>query len=175
MSTNLAALREHLAAIEAQKAEIEAQVEAQKESAKAELLEQFKEQIQACGFDAEEIALAIAPKLTRAVKKTAKKATTLRKAGITKVYYNPANPDETYSKGPAPAWLKQMMTDAGIDITDKAAVKAFKEANLGVHGAEHIVDATKQPAAEAAEPPVTDAPGIGLPPAMPPTQEALAA
>ena len=174
MSTNLAALREHLAAIESQKAEIEAQVEAQKESAKAELLEYFKDQIDACGFDPEEIALAIAPKLTRAVKKVVKKAT--RKQGVVKTYYNPANPDETYSKGPAPAWLKDMMTAAGIDITDKAAVKAFKETHLAVQGHDAVaVESTGTPVVEAAEQPVADAPGIGLPPAMPPTQEALAA
>ena len=169
MSTNLAALREHLAAIESQKAEIEAQVEAQKESAKAEMLEYFKDQIAACGFDAEEIALAIAPKLSKPVKKAKAKTTGTRKQGVVKTYYNPANPDETYSKGPAPAWLKQMMTEAGIDITDKAAVKAFKETHLAVQGAPEVIE---QPAVEAAEQPVADAPSIGLPPAMP---EAMAA
>jgi len=36
------------------------------------------------------------------------------------VYANPANPEQTYSKGPRPAWLKAILEG----ITDKKAVKA---------------------------------------------------
>jgi len=38
----------------------------------------------------------------------------------TVVYANPDNPNETYSKGPRPAWLKAILEG----ITDKKAVKA---------------------------------------------------
>jgi len=36
------------------------------------------------------------------------------------VYANPANPEQTYSKGPRPEWLKAILEG----ITDKKAVKA---------------------------------------------------
>ena len=36
------------------------------------------------------------------------------------VYANPANPEQTYSKGPRPEWLKAILDG----ITDKKAVKA---------------------------------------------------
>ena len=152
--SSFAQLKEHLNRIKEQEAEIMAQLEAQKEQARAELLESFKAQIEACGFDPEEIALAIAPKLTRPAKKTKTKATT-RKQGASKVYVNPADLSQTYSKGPVPAWLKDLMLGANVDLSDKAAVKAYKEAHLLVQGG-------SEPApAGAAQP------EVGLPPEMP--------
>jgi len=150
MSTQFAQLKEHLSRIREQEAEVLAQLEAQQETAKADLLAAFKEQIEACGFDPEDIAMAIAPKLTRPVKKARAKSTTPRKAPGSKTLYDPQNPANTYTRGPAPAWMKEKMAALGVDPSDKAAVKAFKDTHLAVKGDVAVELPPEQPPALAA-------------------------
>ncbi|NCC41595.1 MAG: H-NS histone family protein [Gammaproteobacteria bacterium] len=156
MTTQFAHLKEHLARVKEQEAEILAQIEAQQEQALADLLAEILDKIDACGFDREKIAMAIAPKLGKAAKKAKTKTTGARKQGAVKTYFNPADPSQTYSKGPAPAWLKEMMESAGVDTEDKAAVKAFRESNLLVQGAESVQELPQE------------APEPLMPPAWPP-------
>lgn len=173
MTTQFAHLKEHLARVKEQEAEIMAQIEAQQEQALADLLAEILDKVDACGFDREKIAMAIAPKLGRAVKKAKTKTAGTRRQGAVKVFYNPDDPSQTYSKGPAPAWLKEMMYAAGVDTEDKAAVKAFREANLPVMGAEAAPEAVEafEETQEQAEP-VEAVQAPLMPPALPPQMAA---
>ena len=45
-------------------------------------------------------------------------------------YVDPHNPDNTYSRGPLPAWMKERMLAAGYDPADKGQREEFKTSQL---------------------------------------------
>lgn len=138
-------MKEHLHAIREQEAQILEQIEAQRETARTELVELITKQIADHGFEPLEIVKAVVPDLEKRLKPKAKaKTAKASKAGRapTKILIDPENPENTYTRGPAPAWMKERLQALGLDPANKEHVKQFKT--------EVLVEQQVEPVAQAA-------------------------
>lgn len=109
------------AQIEANEQQIQQMKEALKlkeQDAKRALADDLRQQIDDAGFALVEILSLMQP---------AKAKKTKRDGKLAAVYVNPDNPQQTYTKGPKPGWLKERLASFGIDPADKQAMKVLKE------------------------------------------------
>lgn len=113
-----AEIQAELQQLEASKRSLEKALEKQKTRRKSDLAAKVRDLILAEGFDVEEILEQVDKK---------KRAGAAEKAGGSgKVYVDPDNPDNSYSRGVLPGWMKARMQAAGLDPSNKGDRDTFK-------------------------------------------------
>jgi DNA-binding protein H-NS len=115
-------IQEQLAQIEADKKVLEAALKRQRATNLSRFAKEIREQITERGYTASEVFGVLT--------KGRRKATGDRRSTSYAQYVDPDNPNNTYSRGPIPVWLKEKMADAGYDPADKAQREQFKTAHL---------------------------------------------
>nr|WP_207191031.1 H-NS histone family protein [Halochromatium salexigens] len=93
------------------------------EAEKLELVQEIHAMINERGHDVDEIADQLTPRRRRGagIKKTGKSG-----SGRYTLYVDPDNPNNVYSRGVLPAWMKQKMLALGLDPSDKDDRYSFK-------------------------------------------------
>jgi DNA-binding protein H-NS len=115
-------IQEQLAQIEADKRALEAALKRQRAAELSSFAKEIRDQITQRGYAVHEVFGVLT--------KGRRKATGDRRSGNYARYVDPDNPNNTYSRGPVPVWLKDKMADAGYDPADKAQREQFKAAHL---------------------------------------------
>lgn len=113
MSIDYQGIQEHLKALEAQRADLIAKAAEMRAEAAEQMVGNVIKYIEDNGFGVREICTKVLSSVTQ------------HRASTT--YYNPDNPEQTYSRGPLAEWIKEKMVAANLDPSDKAAVAAFKK------------------------------------------------
>lgn len=109
--------------LEASKRSLEKALEKQKSRRKSDLAAKVRDLIMAEGFDVEEI-LELVDKKKRA-------GGGAEKAGATvKAYVDPDNPENIYTRGVLPGWMKARMQSEGLDPADRDDRNTFKASFL---------------------------------------------
>jgi DNA-binding protein H-NS len=85
-------------------------------------IDELREQIIARGYDLDEVL--------RHLSKGRRGRSVKQAAGRAARYIDPENPEQTYSRGPLPTWLREKMEAAGYDPADKAQREDFKANHL---------------------------------------------
>jgi len=116
------AIKEQLARIEADKKALEAALRKQRAAELSGFAREIREQITERGYTVDEVFSVLS-------KGRKKAAGGLHRANYPR-YVDPDNPDNTYSRGPVPVWLKERMVAAGYDPADKGQREEFKAAHL---------------------------------------------
>jgi DNA-binding protein H-NS len=116
-------LQQQLAQLEADKKALEAALRKQRAAELTDFANGIKEQITERGYSINEVFSL----LTKGRRNS-------KGAGGPKGrrYVDPDNPDNTYSRGPLPAWMKERMLAAGYNPEDKAHREEFKTSHLEV-------------------------------------------
>jgi DNA-binding protein H-NS len=115
-------IQEQLAQIEADKKALEAALKRQRAAELSGFIQEIRDQITERGYTVSEVIGVLT--------KGRRKAAGDRRFGNYAQYVDPDNPNNTYSRGPIPVWLKDKMADAGYDPGDKAQRERFKAAHL---------------------------------------------
>lgn len=115
----LDSLENHRAALENALVEKRAQT-------KKELANEIKEMIGSKGYDLEEIIGMLSPRKRGAVGTRSKSNRSYTR------YVDPANPDNIYIRGVLPGWMKEQMTEKGLEPKDKDDREKFKAKYLKV-------------------------------------------
>jgi len=115
-------IQEQLAKIEAEKKELEAALRKQRTAELSGFAREIKEQIIERGYTVDEIFSVLS--------RGRRTPTGDRRSRHYPQYADPDNPENTYSRGPMPAWLKEKMIAAGYDPADKAQRDEFKTSQL---------------------------------------------
>jgi DNA-binding protein H-NS len=112
-------LKAQLEEIEQNKANIERALVQRWQEQKGELAQQIRQMIQEHGYDQEEIMAMVVGRRRRggAAKKTGK--------GYLR-YVDPENPENVYTRGVLPRWMKDKMKSQGLDPSVKSDREAFK-------------------------------------------------
>ena len=116
-------LQQQLAQLEADKKALEAALREQRAAELTDFANGIREQITERGYSVDEVFSLL-------TKGRRKSTSTGRSQG--RRYVDPDNPDNTYSRGPLPAWMKEGMLAAGYDPEDKAHRDEFKTSHLEV-------------------------------------------
>jgi DNA-binding protein H-NS len=121
--TNLSVdeLRQQLAQIEQNKADLELAIERRRQEAKGEVAQQVRDLILNNGYELDEILPLVAMRKRRGP--TAKKAVSNHQ--YTR-YVDPQDPSRFYVRGVLPGWMKQRMQEQGYDPSARADREAFK-------------------------------------------------
>jgi DNA-binding protein H-NS len=92
---------------------------------KAELAQEIRQLIEGRGFDLEEVLNHILPARRR-------RSASAKKSGSGSYtrYADPENPDNVYSRGVLPRWMKDKMSALGLDPSNKEDREAFKSNHL---------------------------------------------
>jgi DNA-binding protein H-NS len=93
---------------------------------KTELAQEIRDIIESRGHDVEDILSHLAPSRRRRAGGGAKKAG----SGNYTRYVDPENPNNVYSRGVLPRWMKDKMAALGLDSGKKADREAFKANHL---------------------------------------------
>jgi hypothetical protein len=112
MSLTYGEIQEHLSELDRQRAELKEKAREMHFGAVREMANNVVKYIEENGFEVKEILHRIQSD---------------RSTPVT-TYYNPDNPEETYSKGPLAGWIKEKMVEAGLDPADRKQVVEFKKA-----------------------------------------------
>jgi DNA-binding protein H-NS len=123
-STDLSAkeIEEQLAQMEADKKALEAALKRQRAAELSDFAKEIRDQIIERGYTVDDVFSALS--------KGRRKSGGGRRSGNYPQYVDPDNPDNTYSRGPVPAWLKEKMVASGYDPADKAQREEFKASHL---------------------------------------------
>jgi DNA-binding protein H-NS len=91
---------------------------------KTELAQEIRSMIEDRGYDVDEIISHVLPRRRRgsAAKKTG--------SGSYTRYADPENPENVYSRGVLPRWMKEKMASVGLDPSKKEDREAFKTNHL---------------------------------------------
>jgi DNA-binding protein H-NS len=121
--TNLSVdeLRQQLAQIEQNKADLEVAIERRRQEAKTDVAQQVRDLISNNGYDLDEIMPLVAMRKRR--------GTAARKAVANQQYtryVDPQDPSHVYVRGVLPGWMKQRMQEQGYDPSARADREAFK-------------------------------------------------
>jgi DNA-binding protein H-NS len=119
-------LREQLAQLEQQRADVERALAARHEAAKGEIAAQVRDLIVANGYDIDEILPLVAGK-SKGVRRTRGQAPAVEGRAH---YVDPDDPSHTYVRGATPAWMRDKMIALGYDPADKDSRDAFKAEHL---------------------------------------------
>ena len=115
---SLTEIQNKLAQVEADRKALEAALKAQRAAELTDFANQIRDQITERGYTVDEVFAALT--------KGRRKASGKRRAGDYNRYVDPNNPERGYSRGPLPAWLREMMIAEGYDVADKAQREEFK-------------------------------------------------
>ena len=119
---SLTEIQTQLAQLEADEAALRAALRERQAVEFAEFVDDLREQIVAHGYELGEVARRLGQRRRgRAVKPGSARGTR---------YIDPDNPDQSYSRGPIPAWLREKMEAAGYDPADKVQRDDFKSTHL---------------------------------------------
>jgi DNA-binding protein H-NS len=118
---SIEAMRQQLAELEQQRAELERTLAARHEAAKGDIALQARELILSNGYDVEEILALVAGSAGRQRRGAAQPST--RKTGY---YVDPADPTNTYVRGATPGWMKDRMLEQGLNPGSKEDRDGFK-------------------------------------------------
>lgn len=118
VALSLTEIQDKLAQVETERKELEAALKAQRAAELTDFANQVRDQIIEHGYRVDEVFAA----LTKGRRKASGKRTT----GDYIRYVDPNNPERGYSRGPLPAWLREMMIAEGYDAEDKAQREDFK-------------------------------------------------
>jgi DNA-binding protein H-NS len=114
-------LQQQLAQLEADRKALEAALRKRRAAELTDFANEIKEQITQRGYSVDEVFSV----LTKGRRKS---------SGIGRSqgrrYVDPDNPDNSYSRGPLPAWMKERMLAAGYDPADKGHREEFKTSHL---------------------------------------------
>lgn len=110
-------LKDQIAAGEQQIQALKAALQAKQQEALSNFVDGIKSNAETLGFSLSDIIDRLKPAKT-------KKSNVGKSAAV---YVNPDNPDQTYTKGPKPGWLKERMASFGIDPADKQALGLLKD------------------------------------------------
>jgi DNA-binding protein H-NS len=121
--TNLSVdeLRQQLAQIEQNKADLEVAIERRRQEAKTDVAQQVRDLISNNGYDLDEIMPLVAIRKRR--------GTAARKAVANQQYtryVDPQDASHVYVRGVLPGWMKQRMQEQGYDPSARADREAFK-------------------------------------------------
>ena len=114
-------LQQQLAQLEADRKALEAALRKRRAAELTDFANEIKEQITQRGYSVDEVFSVL-------TKGRRKSSGTGRSQG--RRYVDPDNPDNSYSRGPLPAWMKERMLAAGYDPADKGHREAFKTSHL---------------------------------------------
>jgi DNA-binding protein H-NS len=112
-------LQEQLTQMEAERAALLQAMEERRATELAEFASDIRAQILERGYPLDEV-MAL---LTKGRRKASKGGGS--GGGYTR-YADPDNPENEYSRGPLPAWMREKMIAAGYDPADKAQREEFK-------------------------------------------------
>ena len=115
-------IQKQLAQIEADEKALEAALRRQRAAQLSGFAKEIRDQITRRGYSVNEVFGV----LTKGRRKGAGDS----RSGTYAQYVDPDNPNNTYSRGPVPVWLKDKKADAGYDPEDKAQREHFKAAHL---------------------------------------------
>jgi DNA-binding protein H-NS len=115
-------LQEQLAQMEAEKEALQQALEQRLVTELAEFASDIRSQILEAGYSLDEV-IAL---LTKGRRKASKGG---GGGGYTR-YADPDNPENEYSRGPLPVWMREKMIAAGYDPADKAQREEFKANHL---------------------------------------------
>jgi DNA-binding protein H-NS len=111
-------IEQQLHAIDQDRADLEKALEKRRQEAKYELAQQIKEMIVEHGYDVADIAPLLGVRKRRAPSRKGGRQYTR--------YVDPDDPNNVYSRGVIPGWMKQKMRDEGYDPANKSDREAFK-------------------------------------------------
>ena len=114
-------LQQQLAQLEADRKALEAALRKRRAAELNDFANEIKEQITQRGYSVDEVFSVL-------TKGRRKSTGTSRSQG--RRYVDPDNPDNSYSRGPLPAWMKERMLAAGYDPADKGQREEFKTSQL---------------------------------------------
>ena len=114
-------LQQQLAQLEADRKALEAALRKRRAAELNDFANEIKEQITQRGYSVDEVFSVL-------TKGRRKSTGTSRSQG--RRYVDPDKPDNSYSRGPLPAWMKERMLAAGYDPADKGHREAFKTSHL---------------------------------------------
>ena len=114
-------LQQQLAQLEADRKALEAALRKRRAAELTDFANEIKEQITQRGYSVDEVFSVL-------TKGRRKSTGTSRSQG--RRYVDPDNPDNSYSRGPLPAWMKERMLAAGYDPADKGHREEFKTSHL---------------------------------------------
>lgn len=120
-------IRQQLAQIEQNKADLEVALERRRQEAKVQVAQQVRDLILNNGYELDEILPLVAVRKRRG--QVAKKAAADNQ--YTR-YADPQNPAHVYVRGVIPGWMKQRMQEQGYDPSSKQDREAFKANYLTV-------------------------------------------
>ena len=120
-------IRQQLAQIEQNRADLEVALERRRQEAKAQVAQQVRDLIIDNGYDLNEILPLVAVRKRRGL--AAKKA--VANTQYTR-YADPQNPELVYVRGVLPGWMKQRMQEQGYDPSSRPDREAFKANYLTV-------------------------------------------
>lgn len=106
-------------------AELQRALTQRRQAEKAELAQEIRQMIEERGHDVEEVVSHILPMRRRRGAGTKKSGT-----GSYTRYADPENPDNVYSRGVLPRWMKEKMAALGLDSGNKDDREAFKSNHL---------------------------------------------
>ena len=115
-------LQEQLALVAADKMALEAALKRQRAAELTGFAREIQDQILSRGYTVDEVFGVLS--------KGRRKTGGSRRSGSYAQYVDPDNPNNTYSRGPMPVWLKEKMTEAGYDPADKEQRDEFKASYL---------------------------------------------
>ncbi len=108
-------------------------LEQRKEQAKYELAQAIKDMIAERGYSLADIIPLLGVRKRRG---SARSVAATRRSAVDNrqrtLYIDPENPDNVYSRGATPGWMKQKMQDQGYDPASKGDRNAFKANYLKV-------------------------------------------
>lgn len=116
-------LEQQLQQLREQEKEIEAILIQKQREMQRQVAQEIKEDIIRRGYDVKDI-LQIFPRVRRSGAKKRTRKVTKRQYTT---YVDPDNPDNTYSRGVLPGWMRQKMQDQGYDPASKEDREAFKK------------------------------------------------
>lgn len=91
---------------------------------KTELAQEIRSMIEDRGYEVDDIISLVVPRRRR--------GSTLKKNGSGSYtrYVDPENPDNVYSRGVLPRWMKEKMGSVGLDPSNKEDRESFKANHL---------------------------------------------
>jgi DNA-binding protein H-NS len=117
-------IEQQLQEIAQNRADLEKALEQRQQQAKYDLAQQIKDTIADHGFELSDITPLLAVRKRRASTRSSGRQYTR--------YVDPENPENVYSRGVIPGWMKQKMRDEGYDPASRADREAFKANSLHV-------------------------------------------
>ena len=119
---SLTEIQEKLAQVEADKKALMTALKAQRAAELTDFAKELRAQIIERGYTVDEV-FDVLTKGRRRTSENRRTRTYIR-------YVDPDNPKRSYSRGPLPAWLREMMIAEGYDVEDKAQRAEFKANHL---------------------------------------------